>query len=134
MLTKTSRANGVIITVQREQMLTTFIEAIPFQLFRDILFLDKDGSVNRPGGRFLLRLETTPIVVELRPEHGVLLLKTGNILLQQLNVLAFDEKQSATNNRYGSQHDQRQTQAKECLVPKTQHSISLLCPSSQTTV
>jgi len=50
------------------------------------------SSVNRSGGRFLLRLETTPIVVELRPEHGVLLLKTGHILLQQLNVLTFNKK------------------------------------------
>ena len=48
------------------------------------------------------------------------------MLLQQADVLAFDEQQGNTDDRHGRQHSQCQTQAKYGLMSKTQHYISLL--------
>ena len=84
------------------------------------------GSVRRPGSRFLLRHEAAAIIIELRPEHGVLLPETGNILLQQVDVLAIDEQQGNTDDRDGRQYSQRQAKAEDGLMSKTRHCISLL--------
>jgi len=48
------------------------------------------------------------------------------MLLQQLKVLMFDEQQSDTDERNSCQYSQRQTQAKDSLVSKSEHCISLL--------
>ena len=48
------------------------------------------------------------------------------MLLQQFDILAFDEQQGNTDDRYGRQYNQRQTQTEDSLVSKTQHFISLL--------
>ena len=48
--------------------------------YSDIMIAMPD-SVRRPSSRFLFRHETAAIVIELRPEHGVLLPETGNTLL-----------------------------------------------------
>ena len=60
-------------------------------------------SVRRPGSRFLLHYEAAAVVVELRPERSILLLETGNMLLQQVDVLVFNEQQGNTDDRYGRQ-------------------------------
>ena len=55
------------------------------------------------------------------------------MLLQQADVLALDEQQGNTDDRYGRQHNQPQTQAEDSFVSKSQHCISLLL-LPQTTV
>lgn len=84
-------------------------------------------SVRGSGRCFLLRHEAAAAVaVELCPERGVLLPETAHVLLHQVDVLAFDEQQGNTDNRYARQHNQRQTQAKYGLMSKSQHCNSLL--------
>ena len=48
------------------------------------------------------------------------------MLLQQADVLAFDEQQGNTDDRCGRQYTQRQTQSEDGLMSKTKHCISLL--------
>lgn len=48
------------------------------------------------------------------------------MLPQQVDVLAFDEQQGNTDDRDGRQYNQRQAQAEDGLVSKSQHRISLL--------
>jgi len=60
-------------------------------------------SVRQPGSRFLLRYAVAAIVVEPGSEYGVLLPESGNMLLQQADVLAFDKQQGNTDDRYCSQ-------------------------------
>ena len=50
------------------------------------------------------------------------------MLLHQVDVLAFDEQQGNTDNRYTCQHNQRQTQAKYGLMSKSQHIVILIPP------
>ena len=88
--------------------------------------MDATPDSVRQSGSFLLRHLAAAVVVEPGPEHGVLLPETGNMLLQQADVLAFDEKHGNADDRYGRQQSQRQTQAEDGLVFKTQHCISLL--------
>lgn len=49
------------------------------------------------------------------------------MLLHQVNVLALDEQQSNTDNRYTCEHNQRQTQAKYGLMSKSQHIVIRYC-------
>ena len=48
------------------------------------------------------------------------------MLMQQIDVLAFDEQQSNTDDRYRRQYKQRHTQTEDGFMSKTQHFISLL--------
>lgn len=51
------------------------------------------------------------------------------MLLHQVDVLAFDEQQGNTDDRNTCQHNQRQTQAKDGLMSKSQHFVIVVPPN-----